>query len=149
MDPTIEVLVMTAFATIDTAIEALKIGARDYIRKPFDIEDVVEAIRKTILILDNSHSGNEGHKSVSDILVSNSQPMQDLTRMIKKVSSSIATVYIQGETGVGKELVARSIHEHSKRSDQPFIKVNCSALPETLLESELFGYEKGALQCIC
>ena len=143
-DPYIEVLVMTAFANLDTAIDAIKMGARDYIRKPFDIDEVLEAVEKAALLVGH-HLEYDVHKLKSDeILVSNSPSMKKLKKLIEKVACSTATVNIYGETGVGKELVAKAIHELSDRRDQPFIKVNCSAFPETLLESELFGYEKGA-----
>lgn len=143
-DPYIKVLLMTAFATLDTAIEALKTGACDYIRKPFNIDEVLESVRKTQLIIDHSDSDTSGVKSAESILIANSPPMKKLIHMVHKVASSLATVYIHGETGAGKELVARAIHESSPRRQKPFVKVNCSALPETLLESELFGHEKGA-----
>lgn len=144
MDPSIEVILMTAFATVETAIDALKKGARDYIRKPFDIEEVIDAIQKTSLCLqselNNTSSAIHGNKA----LITNSNAMQTLLKTVHKIAHSQVTVSIQGETGVGKELVARAIHDLSDRAQHPFIKVNCSALPETLLESELFGYEKGA-----
>ncbi len=143
-DPYIKVLLMTAFATLDTAIEALKAGASDYIRKPFNIDEVLESVRKTQLILNHSDSDSSGIKPAESILIANSPPMKNLIHMVHKVASSLATVYIHGETGAGKELVARAIHEASPRREKPFVKVNCSALPETLLESELFGHEKGA-----
>ncbi|MBB6217272.1 DNA-binding NtrC family response regulator [Anaerosolibacter carboniphilus] len=143
-DPYIEVLVMTAFANLDTAIDAIRMGARDYIRKPFDIDEVLEAVEKAALLVGH-HSEYDVHKLKSDeILVANSPSMKSLKKLIEKVASSTATVNIYGETGVGKELVAKAIHELSDRREHPFITVNCSALPETLLESELFGYEKGA-----
>lgn len=144
MDASIEVIVMTAFATIDTAINALKMGARDYIRKPFDIDEIVDAVNKTSMLIKNATLSGEEQFVFSEMLVANSPKMKDLIKMVKKVSGSVANIYIQGETGVGKELIAHAIHELSDRRDHPFIKVNCSALPETLLESELFGYEKGA-----
>jgi DNA-binding NtrC family response regulator len=135
---------MTAFATVETAIEALKTGAHDYIRKPFNIDEVLESVRKTELILNHSDNNTSDSAKAESILVAHSPAMKKLIHMIHKVAPSSATVYIHGETGSGKELVARAIHESSPRSAMPFIKVNCSALPETLLESELFGYEKGA-----
>lgn len=137
----IEVIVMTAFATVETAISALKMGARDYIRKPFDLEEVISAVRKVVLQMeaDLPVSYSESH-----LLVTNSDKMRGLLKLLHKVAQSNANIYIHGETGAGKELVAHAIHELSDRKDKPFIKVNCSALPETLLESELFGYEKGA-----
>lgn len=137
----IEVIVMTAFATVETAISALKMGARDYIRKPFDLEEVISAVRKVVLQMEAELpvSYSESH-----LLVTNSDKMKGLLKLLHKVAQSNANIYIHGETGAGKELVAHAIHELSDRNDKPFIKVNCSALPETLLESELFGYEKGA-----
>lgn len=143
-DDSIEVIIMTAFATLDTAINALKMGARDYIRKPFDIDEVVDAVHNASFMVETPPSALVPADNIPKMLIDNSQPMKDLVALIKKVAASMATVYIHGETGVGKELVARAIHELSDRKKQPFIKVNCSALPETLLESELFGYEKGA-----
>ncbi|WP_202710465.1 sigma-54-dependent transcriptional regulator [Sporosalibacterium faouarense] len=143
-DSCVEVIVMTAFATVDTAIDAIKIGARDYIRKPFDVEEVLEAIEKAKLIVGHNSEYDTHDFKTDEILVTNSMSMRSLKKLIEKVASSKATVNIYGETGVGKELVAKTIHEISDRSEKPFIKVNCSALPETLLESELFGYEKGA-----
>ncbi len=144
MDASIEVIVMTAFATIDTAINALKMGARDYIRKPFDIDEIVDAVNKTSMLINSATLNGDEQFVFSEMLVANSSKMKELIKMVKKVSGSVANIYIQGETGVGKELIAHAIHELSDRSENPFIKVTCSALPETLLESELFGYEKGA-----
>lgn len=144
IDPTIEVIIMTAYATVDTAINALKMGARDYVRKPFDIEEIVSTVKNTSLLICNMTMQDNDKFETNDMLVSNSPEMIKLIKMIKKVANSLANIYIHGETGVGKELVAQSIHELSERKDMPFIKVNCSAFPETLLESELFGYEKGA-----
>lgn len=141
IDSSIEVIVMTAFATVDTAINALKLGAKDYIRKPFDIDEVISAVKKVQF---EEAPDELGTYDFNSMLVTNSQKMQDLVKLIHKVANSNANIYIHGETGVGKELVAHAIHEISDRRGKPFIKVNCSALPETLLESELFGYEKGA-----
>ncbi|MBN2797073.1 MAG: sigma-54-dependent Fis family transcriptional regulator [Clostridia bacterium] len=144
IDESIEVIIMTAFATVETAIDALKQGARDYIRKPFDLEEVVEAIQKTAIVISKEEDHMMDTEDSNEILVAESPCMKELMKMIHKVAHSAVTISIQGETGVGKELVARAIHNYSDRKDQPFIKVNCSAFPETLLESELFGYEKGA-----
>ncbi len=143
-DSCIKVHLMTAFASVETAIDALKMGAQDYIRKPFNIDDVLDSIRKTEMILNHSACQDDEPLKPESLLVCQSDAMKQLLNMIQKVAQSSSTVYIHGETGVGKELVARTIHENSPRSQMPFIKVNCSALPETLLESELFGYEKGA-----
>lgn len=144
LDSTIEVIVMTAFATVETAIEALKHGARDYIRKPFDLDEVVDAVKKTSCVVSRDLLTSSESNQSQDILVTESTCMKSLMKMIRKVAHSAVTISIQGETGVGKELVARAIHKFSDRNEGPFIKVNCSAFPETLLESELFGYEKGA-----
>ncbi len=140
----VKVHLMTAFATLDTAIEALKMGAQDYIKKPFKIEDVLQSIEKTELILNHADAEDYTASTYKTTLICKSPLMKKLLGKIQKVSDANSTVYIHGETGVGKELVARALHENSSRSHMPFIKVNCSALPETLLESELFGYEKGA-----
>lgn len=144
MDSSIEVIVMTAFATVDTAIDALKKGARDYIRKPFDLDEVTDAIERTTILLHSQLDQSTSVSHADELLIENSAAMKQLLKMINKVSESLVTVNLHGETGVGKELVARAIHDLSDRSSHPFIKVNSSALPETLLESELFGYEKGA-----
>ncbi|MEI8216292.1 MAG: sigma-54 dependent transcriptional regulator [Eubacteriales bacterium] len=144
MDPCIEVIVMTAFASVDTAIEAVRIGARDYIRKPFDIDEVISAIDKASIQVQHNEDNDIQLLHSEEIMVANSQSMKDLIHLILKVADSNATVNISGETGVGKELVAKAIHENGERVGKPFIQVNCSAFPETLLESELFGYEKGA-----
>ncbi len=144
MDPCIEVIVMTAFASVDTAIEAVRMGARDYIKKPFDIEAVINAVDKAAALVQHHEDHDIQLLHADEMMVANSQFMKGLKRLIYKVADSDATVNIFGETGVGKELVARAIHESGARKNKPFIEVNCSAFPETLLESELFGYEKGA-----
>jgi len=144
INPLIEVLIMTAFASVDTAIEAVKSGARDYIKKPFDIEEVIAAVERAALLVDQHAEKDLLTISAKEMFTASSNSMQQLRRLIAKVAPSNATVNIYGETGVGKELVAKALHELSPRRDKPFIQVNCSAFPETLLESELFGYEKGA-----
>ncbi|MCK8059176.1 MULTISPECIES: sigma-54 dependent transcriptional regulator [unclassified Fusibacter] len=144
VDKDIVVILMTAFATVETAIGAIRMGAFDYIRKPFDINELTAAVYKAKLLLEASSPSMIYSEDIPNILVSHSEPMKEVIGLIKKVAASMATVYINGETGVGKELVANAIHASSNRYDKPFIKVNCSAFPETLLESELFGYEKGA-----
>jgi len=144
LDPCIEVLVMTAYASVETAIEAVRLGARDYIRKPFDIDEVLEAVRRAAILVRKKEEQEIQALRAEDLMVANSQCMKELKRLIAKVADTSATVNICGETGVGKELVARAIHGSGARRDKPFIQVNCSAFPETLLESELFGHEKGA-----
>ncbi|WP_291632505.1 sigma-54 dependent transcriptional regulator [Clostridium sp.] len=148
IDTAIQVIVITAFATLDTAIDALKMGAKDYITKPFNLEDIVLSVKKIIQSIDNtdiidSHSTTNVdniHKS----LWSESTSMRKIIDMISCVADTKSTVMIYGETGTGKELAAHSLHYLSSRKDKPFIKVNCAAIPDSLLDSELFGYDKGA-----
>jgi len=145
VDPSIEVILITAFATLETAIEALRIGARDYITKPFDLEDIMIAIEKV-----TKTAAGEGEQAADEpekewnYLKSVSPKMKRVMELINQVADTRATVMIHGETGTGKELAAQALHNQSSRKDKPFIKVNCAAIPENLLESELFGYEKGA-----
>lgn len=147
IDSSIKVVLMTAFATLDTAIEALKMGARDYITKPFNLEDVLDSINK---ILGNSEEESvniemqETPEIVDRFLISKSQKMRGVLELIRQVADSRATIMLYGETGTGKELAAQVIHDLSERQGKPFIKVNCAAIPDTLMESELFGFEKGA-----
>lgn len=140
IDPCIEVILITAFATVETAIKALKMGARDYITKPFNLKDVVASVKKI--------SGDNGEiqqaEPINNYFSSKSKRMQEIFGLIKQVADTKTTVMMYGETGTGKGLAAQAIHNLSSRKDKPFIKINCTAIPETLLESELFGYEKGA-----
>ncbi len=142
-DPFMEAIIMTAFATVQTAVKALKLGARDYIIKPFKIEELIDSVKRAESII--CENRKEQLRSPREAVVAKeSEAMKQLMKLLRKVASSDSTIFISGETGVGKELVAKYIHEISPRKDKPFIKVNCSALPDTLLESELFGHEKGA-----
>jgi len=140
---------MTAFATIDTAVHAIKLGAFDYLVKPFDPDQIEMQIRKIVshkeLVLENILLRQQlEEKSQYDEIIGKSDAMQDVFDLITRVAPTDSTVLITGESGTGKELVAQAIHGNSKCCYMPFIAVNCGALPETLLESELFGYEKGA-----
>jgi two-component system response regulator AtoC len=140
---------MTAYATVESAVEAMKIGAFDYIIKPFSPDQIEMVTRKATerqsLIEENQYLRSEILKEYGfGEIVGDTPIMHAIFEVIKKVANSRATVLVQGESGTGKELVARAIHFNSTRANAPFIKVNCAALPENLLESELFGHEKGA-----
>lgn len=145
--PKLPVIIMTAYDDTDTAIEAMKLGAFDYIPKPFEnpeirrlIEKGLEAYRmmKDTILFQGEPGGRENE------IIGSSRVMREIYKTIGRVAESDTTVLIQGESGTGKELVARAIHHHSRRKEKPFLAVNCAAIPEPLLESELFGYEKGA-----
>jgi len=146
--PRLPVIIMTAYGTTETAIEATKLGAFDYMLKPFEpkemlklIENASESVRlmRRQVRLDPEHLS-----SSADAIIGQSAGMQEVYKAIGRVAQTGATVLIRGETGTGKELVARAIYQHSLRAEAPLLKVNCVAIPETLLESELFGHEKGA-----
>ncbi len=146
---TVTVIMMSAFGTVELAIEAMKAGAYDYISKPFKSDEVVLTLRKAVererLKRDNARLEAEIERSRGlENLVGASAAMQSLCAMIRKVAPHKATVLITGESGTGKELVARAIHQLSDRRRGPFVALNCGAIPETLLESELFGHAKGA-----
>jgi len=147
--PETSVVIITAYATVDTAVEAMREGAEDYISKPFNLDEIRLIVRKVLekkaLLDDNRLLRSQLRKKYSyDNVVGNSEAMIEVYKTIDKVKDSKATVLILGETGTGKELVARAIHYNSARSEKPFLPVNCAALTESLLESELFGYVKGA-----
>jgi DNA-binding NtrC family response regulator len=150
MNPEIDVIMMTAYGTIETAVEAMKNGAVDYITKPIDLEELSILINRIserrTLIRENQLLREKLWKKgiTTDQIIFKNRKMENLVNMVGRVAYSRATVLLQGESGTGKELFARLIHMSSPRSDGPMIVVNCSALPETLLESELFGHEKGA-----
>ncbi len=142
------IIIMTAYGTTETAIEATKLGAFDYILKPFDIPELLKVIQEALeagrFMRSPIHLNGTPEHASQDAIIGKSMPMQDLYKTIGRISATDATVLIRGETGTGKELAARAIYQHSLRSDKPFIVINCVAIPENLLESELFGYEKGA-----
>jgi two-component system nitrogen regulation response regulator GlnG len=143
------VVLMTAFGTAQTAIEAMKYGAFDYVMKPFDPQKVIALVNNALKVHADLRSAGSYQPSINtedykEGIVGSSPVMQDLFKIIGQVTASDVTVMITGESGSGKELVARSIWKHSHRSGKPFIAVNCAAIPENLIESELFGHEKGS-----
>ncbi|MBE0569743.1 MAG: sigma-54-dependent Fis family transcriptional regulator [Deltaproteobacteria bacterium] len=147
--PELVVLIMTAFATVDTAVNAMKQGAYDYLVKPFNPEDLSLSIRKIVehrkLVQENEFLRRELKKQYRlHDMISKNDEMLGIFDMVRTIARSNSTVLILGESGTGKELLARAIHEESDRKSAPFVSVSCAALSETLLESELFGYEKGA-----
>ncbi len=148
IEPFLPVIIMTAFGTTETAIEATKMGAYDYILKPFNIPEMLALIEQAVEAGRFTRSRVEldviPETDSAEAIVGRSRPMQELYKAIGRVAPTDATVLIRGESGTGKELVARALYHHSVRSDKPFLVINCVAIPETLLESELFGYEKGA-----
>lgn len=149
LDAKIIPIMMTGFGTIDTAVRAMKSGAFDFITKPFDLEAVTVVVRKAAEFLRLRQENHLLRKAVRDQyrleqLIGASEPIQQVLEFVKKVADSDSTVMIQGESGTGKELVARMLHFNSFRKDRPLVPVNCGAIPENLLESELFGHEKGS-----
>jgi len=149
LKPDAIVIVMTAFATVDTAVKALKDGAYDYVTKPFDPDDLTHLIRnatKQISLTDENETLKKKVVSLENVedLIGESEAMKDMLREVESVAQTNSSVIITGESGTGKELVARAIHANSPRKFFPFVSVHCGALTESLLESELFGHEKGA-----
>jgi DNA-binding NtrC family response regulator len=149
INPDMAVIIMTAFGTIETAVKAIKAGAYDYLPKPIDLEQLVVLIERISerqdLIRENIELKEQLRERYKfDEIVSTSHVMEEVLNLAGRVASSNATVLLRGESGTGKELVAKAIHYHSQRAAFPLVKLNCAALPETLLESELFGHEKGA-----
>ncbi len=147
-EPKLPVIIMTAYGTTETAIDATRIGAYDYILKPFEIPDMLGLIDQALeagRLMRSRVEMDAFPASVSpEALVGRSNPMQEIYKAIGRVASTDATVLVRGESGSGKELVARACYQYSLRSEKPFVVINCVAIPETLLESELFGYEKGS-----
>ncbi len=150
--PDAKIIVMTAFSTTQTTIEAMKFGAFDYVMKPFDLPKILSLVDSAVDVISATNKNKE-QSSIEDInleedikagIIGNSLSMQTVYKRIGQVSSSDVTVLITGESGTGKELIARAVHKNSLRNNKPFIAVNCSAIPENLIESELFGHEKGA-----
>ena len=143
------VIVMTAFGTIETAVEAMKKGATDFLLKPFSLDHLMQVVNKALevrALRDENRTLKEelGRRYEFDNIIGRSPNMQEIFATIERVGPTRATVLLAGESGVGKDLIARAIHFHSPRRDRPLVKINCTAIPENLMESELFGYEKGA-----
>jgi two-component system response regulator PilR (NtrC family) len=149
ISPATEVLIVTAFSTTEQAVEVMKQGAYDYIAKPFKVEELKALVRKA---LDKQRLSRENTRLKKQVaasreycgLIGSGSRMQEIFSLIDKIAASPATVLIQGESGTGKELVAKAIHSNSQRASQPFVAVNCSAIPETLMESEFFGHARGS-----
>jgi len=143
------VIVMTAFGSIETAVEAMKAGAVDFLPKPFSLDHLMTVVNKAFelrTLRDENRQLREelGQRYQFDNIVGHSEAMREIFATVARVAPTRATVLLCGESGVGKDMIARAIHHHSPRSSHPFVKINCTALPENLMESELFGYEKGA-----
>ncbi|MEM9729099.1 MAG: sigma-54 dependent transcriptional regulator [Myxococcota bacterium] len=144
--PRLPVIMITAHGTVDTAVEALKLGAFDYVTKPFDQTEFRNVVNKAAKTreLSQTHVRGDPNERGRYRIIGHSPPMRGVYDVIEKVADTPSTVLITGESGTGKELIARALHENSARQDKPFVSVNCAAIPPDLLESELFGYEKGA-----
>ena len=145
----VPVVMMTAFGSVETAVGAMKTGATDFLLKPFSLDHLMQVVSKALemraLREENRQLKEElGRRYEYDNIIGRSPSMQEIFATIERVAPTRATVLLAGESGVGKDLIARAIHFHSPRKDRPLVKINCTALPENLMESELFGYEKGA-----
>ena len=148
LDPDLEVIVMTAFGTVETAVEAMKEGAWDFVTKPLRRSDIVRAARKALekrsLVAENKSLRDQLARAWPEDLIGRSAPMRRILEEARQVADSLASVFIAGESGTGKGVLARYIHKASPRRDRRMVTVNCAALPENLMESELFGHEAGA-----
>lgn len=146
--PAIPVILLTAYASVETAIDAMKNGAVDYITKPFKVDEMIATLKRAEALLiserGNAAAANEPLQYHLENIIAANPAMQNVCTMIQRVAPTVATVLISGESGTGKEVIARSIHNSSPRRNQPWVAVNCAALPEHLLESEMFGHVKGS-----
>ena len=148
LGPEVEFILMTAYGTVETAVEAMKDGAYDFVEKPLKRMGILKVTRKALekrrLVLENKSLRSQLRTSVSRDMIGNSHTWRQTLDLSRQAADSMANVLIQGESGTGKEILARFIHSNSDRKERPFIAVNCAAIPETIIEAELFGYEKGA-----
>lgn len=149
INPAVCIIIMTAHGTIDSAVEAIKKGAFDYLTKPLDREELLISVARAFEKLNLVHQNKVLQEQLSERfglsnIIGNHVKMQEIFKTVRKIANSTATVLIFGESGTGKELIARAIHYNSIRGEKPFLAINCAAIPDTLIESELFGYEKGA-----
>src|ERR1017187_8861112 len=145
----VPVVVMTAYGSVETAVESMKAGATDFLLKPFSLDHLMRVIHNALEVRDLRDENRKlkaelGRRYEFDSIIGRSENMQEIFAAIERVAPTRATVLLAGEGGVGKDLIARAIHFHSPRRDRPLVKINCSAIPENLMENELFGYEKGA-----
>ena len=143
------VIVMSAFGTVEVAVEAMKKGAVDFLPKPFSLDHLTVVIEKALEVRKLRDENRElrealGHRYQFENIIGRSPAMQEIFATVERIAPTRATVLLCGESGVGKDMIARAIHQHSPRKDRPFVKINCTAIPENLMESELFGYERGA-----
>ena len=143
------IIVITAFGTVENAVEAMKAGAADFLPKPFSMDHLMAVVNKALemrALRDENRKLREelGRRYTFENMIGRSPAMQEIFATIERVAPARATVLIAGESGTGKDLIARAIHYHSPRRDRPFVKIDCTTIPENLMESELFGYEKGA-----
>ncbi len=148
-NPAIPVIIMTAYSSVDTAVEAMKLGAYDYLTKPLNFDDLKFTLERALEHMALAEENRTLKKQISadatlEKIIGTSEPIQGLIEMVRTVSPTEATILVTGESGTGKELIARAIHANSPRKEGPLVTVNCAAITDTLLESELFGHEKGA-----
>ncbi|MBV9442397.1 MAG: sigma-54-dependent Fis family transcriptional regulator, partial [Acidobacteriaceae bacterium] len=145
----VPVIVITAHGSVETAVQAMKMGAADFLQKPFSLDHLNTVVEKVLAVQSLRAENQRMREQLDqryefDKIIGRSPAMREIFHTVERVAPTRATVLIAGESGVGKDMIARAIHQHSPRKNQPFVKINCTALPENLMESELFGYEKGA-----
>jgi len=144
LSPEIPVILITAYGTVGTAVEAMKEGAAEFIMKPFSLDDLEAVVKHVLNTFTKKPLQKQENLQPAQQIITKDQKFISIIEMLKNVAKSKSSIMIQGESGTGKELLAKYIHRHSNRRNQPFVAVNCAAIPHNLLESEMFGYEKGA-----